>query len=236
MLFPKPLTGTAALFLLSTTLASPADSTTSDCSRCSCSPCLPEINFLHGVRDSSRAPQPKPVMLISFFFIFFFKAVAIVSPVDKHPSTGCERAPELHNPNPPCSSRMSSTASSSCLHSLAPHPPTRPPKIIFLHHFSASSASALLNITSSASRRPHFDRGSPKFLTCASLASTRPPRVNFPQHRYHSRQKLPSLLPPFNPLNEYAAVHISLPPAHIRVRNIPLLPMILTCSFTNRMD
>ena len=49
-------------------------------------------------------------------------------------------------------------------------------------------------------------------------------------------KKLPSLLSPFNPWNEYAAVHISLPPAHIRVRNFPLLPKILTCSFTNRMD
>jgi len=113
VLLPKPPTGTAALFPLSTALASPADSTTSDCSRCSCSSCLPEINFLHGC------------------------------------------------PNPPCSSRMSSTASPSCLHSLAPHPPTR---IVFLHHLSTSSASALLNITSSASRRPHFDRGSPKII------------------------------------------------------------------------
>ena len=164
MLFPEPLTGTAALFPLSAALASPADSTTSDCSRCSCSPCLPKIHFLHGVRDSSRAPQPKPAMLISCFVLFFFKAVAIVSPVDKHPSTGCDRAPELHSPNSPCSSRLSSSASSPCLHSLAPHPPTRPPKIIFLHHFSASPTSALLNFTSSASHHPHFDRGSPKWF------------------------------------------------------------------------
>jgi hypothetical protein len=74
------------------------------------------------------------------------------------------------------------------------------------------------------------------FLPFVPLGSTRPPRMNFPQHRSHSQQKIPSLQPPFNPWNEYAAVHITLPPAHIRVRNYPLLPKILTCSFTNRMD
>jgi len=37
-----------------------------------------------------------------------------------------------------------------------------------------------------------------------------------------------------NPWNAYAA--FSLPPAHIRVRDFPFLPKILTCSFTNRMD
>jgi len=67
-----------------------------------------------------------------------------------------------------------------------------------------------------------------------SLAFTRPPRMNFPQHK--RQKKYPSRLPPFNPWNEYAAVHISPPPAHIRVRNFPILPKILTCSFTNRMD
>ena len=56
----------------------------------------------------------------------------------------------------------------------------------------ASATSALLNFKSSASRRPHFDRGSPKkkFLPCASLASTRPPGMNFPRHRYHSQRKI----------------------------------------------
>ena len=28
------------------------------------------------------------------------------------------------------------------------------------------------------------------FFPCASLASTRPPRMNFPQHRYHSQRKI----------------------------------------------
>ena len=32
------------------------------------------------------------------------------------------------------------------------------------------------------------------FLPCASLASTRPPRMNFPQHRYHSQRKIFLLL------------------------------------------
>ena len=38
------------------------------------------------------------------------------------------------------------------------------------------------------------------------------------------------------PLKIQTAVHISFPPAHIRVRNCPILPKTLTCSFTNRID
>ena len=52
----------------------------------------------------------------------------------------------------------------------------------------------------------------------------------------HILRRFSDELQPFSQLGEYAAVRISHPPEHIRAHNFPLLPKILTCPFTNRMD
>ena len=145
------------------------------------------------MRESSRAPQPKPAMLISYVVNRFVVLSSLARAASAHEASQDNLSSSLF--------RFVGIRASQ------------------LHIFSIAPSTL----------RPWFAKNG--FLPCASLASTRPPRMNFPQHRYHSRQKkLSSLLPPFNPWNEYAAVHISLPPAHIRLRNaraFPLLPAAL---------
>ena len=179
-----------------------------------------------------------PISVVVFVFsLIFFTAVAIVSRKFTS-STGCKRGPELHYRSPSSSSQMSSSSSTSS----QPSPWARP-----IHQVSRI---CVCGIAPTASIRwatshppklglPLVDRDSPKTfsLVYAAIAHEAAPN-KLPSLCIgpHSLRKLPSTLLLFNPWNEYATVHILFPPAHIRVRNCPILPKILTCSFTNRID
>jgi len=103
------------------------------------------------VRESSRAPQPKPAMLISYVVNRFVVLSSLARAASAHEASQDNLSSSLF--------RFVGIRASQ------------------LHIFSIAPSTL----------RPWFAKNA--FLPCASLASTRPPRMNFPQHRYHSRKK-----------------------------------------------
>ena len=177
-----------------------------------------------------------PISVVVFVFsLIFFTAVTIVSRRFMS-STGCERVPELHNRSPSSSSQMSSSSSTSSQSS----PWARP-----IHQASRSCVrgisptASICWATSHPSKLglPLVDRDSPKMfsLVYAAIAHEAAPN-KLPSAWDSFATKTAIFSSSLQSLERICGRAYLFPPAHIRVRNCPILPKILTCSFTNRID